>query len=352
MKVIVAIDSFKGCLSSAEANEAAAAGVLRACPDAEVQQVPVSDGGEGFLEAFHAAIGGEVIEVPVLDPLHRPIKAHYLLTPDALAVIEMAQASGLTLLKPEERNPLKTDTYGTGQLVADAVNRGAQHIIVGLGGSATSDAGVGMIYALQDAFGKDLRWEDIEALKHVRFTIATDVKNPLYGENGAAHVFGPQKGATPEMVEELDRRAKAFAQYSAIYFDADHSEDEGAGAAGGLGYAFLQYLHADCQPGIDLLLKAIHFDELTRDADLILTGEGAADRQTFMGKLPAGILEHAGEIPVYLIAGRVADREALLRAGFTRVECINPPGITLEEAMRPDVAKHHIQQTVVRVLGQ
>lgn len=352
MKVVIAIDSFKGCLSSAEANEAAAAGVRSCCPDAEVQQVPVSDGGEGFLEAFQAAIGGKVIEVPVLDPLRRPIMAQYLLTPDALAVIEMAQASGLTLLKPEERDPLRADTYGTGQLVADAVNRGAQHIIVGLGGSATSDAGVGMIYALQDAFGKDLRWEDIEALKHVRFTIATDVKNPLYGENGAAHVFGPQKGATPEMVEELDRKAKAFAQYSAIYFDEDHSEDEGAGAAGGLGYAFLQYLGADCQPGIDLLLEAVGFDELTRDADLILTGEGAADRQTLMGKLPAGILQHAADIPVCLLAGRVSDKEALLCAGFTRVECINPPGITLEEAMRPDVAKRHIQQTVVRVLGQ
>ena len=263
----------------------------------------------------------------------------------------MAQASGLTLLKPEECNPLKTDTYGTGQLVADAMKRGAKHIIVGLGGSATSDAGVGMIYALQDAFGKDVRWEDIEALKHVRFTIATDVKNPLYGENGAAHVFGPQKGATPEMVEELDRRAKAFAQYSAIYFDVDHAEDEGAGAAGGLGYAFLQYLHADCQPGIDLLLKAIRFDELTRDADLVITGEGAADRQTLMGKLPTGILRHSHDIPVCLIAGRVADREALLHAGFTRVECINPPDITLEEAMRPDVAKRHIQETVARMLG-
>lgn len=349
--MIVAIDSFKGCLSSAEANAAAAAGVISCCPDADVCQVVVSDGGEGFLEAFQSALGGEMVELTVCDPLMRPIMAHYLLCEGQLAVIEMAQASGLTLLKPEERNPLKTTTYGTGQLVVDAVQRGVQHIIVGLGGSATSDAGVGMIYALQDAFGKDIRWEDIEALKHVRFTIATDVKNPLYGENGAAHVFGPQKGATPEMVEELDRKAKAFAQYSAIYFDADHSEDEGAGAAGGLGYAFLQYLHADCQPGIDLLLKAIRFDELTCDADLILTGEGAADRQTLMGKLPAGILQHAGDIPVCLLAGRVSDKEALLRAGFSRVECINPPDITLQAAMRPEVAQRHIQETVARVMG-
>lgn len=350
MKVVIAIDSFKGCLSSAEANEAAAAGVLSACPDADIHQVVVSDGGEGFLEAFQAAIGGEVIEVPVLDPLRRPIKAHYLLTPDALAVIEMAQASGLTLLKPEERNPLKTDTYGTGLLVADAVNRGAQHIIVGLGGSATSDAGMGMILALQDTFGKDLRWEDIEALKHVRFTIATDVKNPLYGENGAAHVFGPQKGATPEVVEELDRRAKAFAQYSAIYFDEDHAEDPGAGAAGGLGYAFLEYLHADCRPGIDLLLEAICFDELTRHADLVITGEGAADRQTLMGKLPTGILHHAAGAPVCLLAGRISQRDELLQAGFAHVECINPPDVPLEVAMRKDVAQRHIRETIIRLL--
>ncbi len=350
MKVVIAIDSFKGCLTSAEAGAAAAEGVRSVCPDADIHQVLVSDGGEGFRAAFQAAIGGEVIEVPVLDPLRRPITAHYLLTPDSLAVIEMAEASGLTLLKPEERDPLNADTYGTGQLVADAVKRGARHIIVGLGGSATSDAGVGMIYALQDAFGTDVRWEDIEVLKRVRFTIATDVKNPLFGEQGAAHVFGPQKGATPEMVETLDRRAKAFAEYSALYFDADHSSDEGAGAAGGLGYAFLQYLGADCQPGIDLLLQTIGFEALTSDADLVITGEGAADRQTLMGKLPVGILHHAGKAPVCLIAGRISCREALLQVGFHEVACINPPGTPLEEAMRPEVAQRHIQETVVRML--
>ena len=195
-KVVVAIDSFKGCMSSVEANRAAADGVRCACPDAEIVQVPVSDGGEGFLEAFHAAIGGELIAATVNDPLMRPVSAKYLLK-EEMAVIEMAQASGLTLLTKEERDPMVATSYGTGQLVVDAVRKGACHVIVGLGGSATSDAGMGMLRAIVDAFAKHERWEDFEELKGVRFTIATDVKNPLCGENGAAYVFAPQKGATP-----------------------------------------------------------------------------------------------------------------------------------------------------------
>ena len=199
MRVVVAIDSFRGCLTSKEANQAAAEGIKSINPDAEVIQVPVSDGGEGFMEAFHAAIGGKLIEMTVRDPLMRPVAAQYLLH-DKLAVIEIAQASGLTLITKEERNPMVATSYGTGQLVADAVRRGAEHIIVGLGGSATSDAGIGMFRALIDAFAKHGEWDDIEELKHVRFTIASDVKNPLCGENGAAHVFAPQKGASPDMV--------------------------------------------------------------------------------------------------------------------------------------------------------
>ena len=345
MKVVIAIDSFKGCLSSVEANQAAAEGIRCAYPDAEIVQVPVSDGGEGFLEAFHAAIGGELIAVTVCDPLMREITARYLLH-DELAVIEMAEASGLTLLTKEERDPMEATTYGTGQLVVDAVRRGARHIIVGLGGSATSDAGMGMLRAIVDAFATNDRWEDFEELKDVCFTIATDVKNPLCGENGAASVFAPQKGATPEMVIKLDERARKFAEVSARHFGFDRSQMEGAGAAGGLGYAFLQYLDAACKPGIQLLLDTIHFDQLVRDADLVITGEGSADRQTLMGKLPVGILEKSGMVPVCLIAGRISDREQLLLAGFTRVECINPPGITLEESMRKEVAQRHISQTV------
>ena len=341
MKVVIAIDSFKGCLTSQEANKAAAEGIRKAYPDAEIIEVPVSDGGEGYMEAFHAAIGGRLEEVTVRDPLMRPIVAKYLLK-DELAVIEMAQASGLTLLTNEERNPMVATSYGTGQLVADAVRKRAKHIIVGLGGSATSDAGIGMLHALIDAFAKHGQWDNIEALKDVTFTIASDVKNPLYGEQGAAHVFAPQKGATPKMVLALDERARKFAEVSAKHFGYDRSQMPGAGAAGGLGYAFLQYLNAKSIPGIQLLLDTIRFKELVADADLIITGEGSADRQTLMGKLPMGILEQSGQTPVSLIAGRISDREELLNAGFARVECINPPDLPLEEAMRKDVAQHNI----------
>ena len=336
--IIVAIDSFKGCLTSMEANQAAAEGIRRVLPDAEIVQVPVSDGGEGFLEAFHAAIGGELVKVTVRDPLMRPVKAKYLLKGET-AVIEMAQASGLTLLTNEERNPMVATSYGTGQLVADAVRKGAKHVIVGLGGSATSDAGMGMLQALKENLPP----------KDVRFTIASDVKNPLYGENGAAQVFAPQKGATADDVLQLDERARKFAEDSARHFGYDRSQEEGAGAAGGLGYAFLQYLDADCKPGIQLLLETIHFDEMVKDADLIITGEGAADRQTLMGKLPMGILQRSAGVPVCLIAGRIKNQEELLKAGFARVACINPDGITLEEAMRKEVAKRNISDTVSRL---
>jgi glycerate kinase len=349
-KIIVAIDSFKGCLTSTEANQAASEGILQPegrsvarnlarMSEAVVVQVPVSDGGEGWLEAFRAAIGGEIVEVNVKDPLMRPIVAQYLIQGDT-AVIEIAKASGLTLLSSEERNPMIATSYGTGQLVVDAVRKGCKHIIVGLGGSATSDCGIGMLEAIDNA----------QCIIHndVRFTIATDVTNPLCGENGAAHVFAPQKGATPDQVIALDARAKHFAEASTKHLGRDCQNMPGAGAAGGLGYAFLQYMNAECRSGIDLLLDSIHFDDQLQDADLVITGEGSADRQTLMGKLPYGILQRAKKcgVPVTLIAGRIADEQILLNAGFSRVACINPPGIPFEIAMRPDTAKENIRKTV------
>ena len=350
MKIIVAIDSFKGCLTSAEANQAAAEGILAGMPEAEVIQIPVSDGGEGWLEAFQSVLGGEVVAVNVRDPLMRPVVAQYLIRNDT-AVIEMAKASGLTLLTPEERNPMVATSYGTGQLVVDAVRQGCKHIIVGLGGSATSDCGIGMLRGITNAFAKGGTWDDVRELADVRFTIATDVANPLCGENGAAHVFAPQKGATPEMVLSLDARARRFAEVSARHFGHDCQNMPGAGAAGGLGYAFLQYLHATCRSGIDLLLEAIHFDEIVRQSSLVITGEGSADRQTLMGKLPYGILQRskAHQIPVALIAGRINDRQLLLDAGFSQVECINPPALPLEEALKPETAKNNIRSLCHRL---
>ena len=370
-KIIVAIDSFKGCLTSAEANQAACEGILSKMPDAKVVQVPVSDGGEGFMEAFQTAMGGSIVEVNVNDPLMRTIVAQYLLQGDT-AVIEIAKASGLTLLSPEERNPMVATSYGTGQLVVDAVRKGCKHIIVGLGGSATSDCGIGMLRAIIDsltsgracsrsaiesssdcsrsiaAFSKGGNWDDVRELDDVRFTIATDVTNPLCGENGAAHVFAPQKGATDEQVLALDARAKRFAEASAKHLGRDCQNNPGAGAAGGLGYAFLQYMNANCRSGIDLLLDTIHFDDLLQDANLVITGEGSADRQTLMGKLPFGILQRAQHhhVPVMLIAGRIADEQLLLDAGFSRVACINSPDLPLEIALQPATAKENIRRTI------
>ena len=233
----------------------------------------------------------------------------------------------------------------------DAVRKGCKHIIVGLGGSATSDCGIGMLRAIIDAFAKGGSWDDVRELDDVRFTIATDVTNPLCGENGAAHVFAPQKGATEEHVLALDVRAKRFAEASAKHLGRDCQNMPGAGAAGGLGYALLQYMNAECRSGIDLLLDTIHFDSLLQDADLVITGEGSADRQTLMGKLPFGILQRAKRqnVPVMLIAGRIADEHILLDAGFSRVACINPPGIPLEIAMQPTTAKENIKRMVMKL---
>ena len=367
MKIIVAIDSFKGCLTSVEANQAASEGILEKMPEAEVVQVPVSDGGEGFIEAFQAAMGGQLVEVNVKDPLMRTIVAQYLVQGDT-AVIEIAKASGLTLLSPEERNPMVATSYGTGQLVVDAIRRGCKHIIVGLGGSATSDCGIGMLEAIHNfspSFNNSSQFIINNKEVNVRFTIATDVTNPLCGENGAAHVFAPQKGATPEMVEALDARAKRFAEDSARHLGRDCQNLPGAGAAGGLGYAFMQYLNAECRSGIDLLLDTIHFEDLIQDADFVITGEGSADRQTLMGKLPFGILQRTkphpltpsprgeGEafgIPVFLIAGRIADEQILLDAGFSRVACINAPDLPLEIALQPETAKENIKTTIRQLL--
>jgi len=357
-RVVAAIDSFKGCLRSAEANAAAAAGVREVWPDAQVREVTVSDGGEGFMEAFFAATGGEIQSVQVHDPLMREVSAKYLLNGQK-AVIEVAEACGLWRLTKEELNPLIATSYGVGELILDAVEKGAKEIIVGLGGSGTSDAGKGMLEVIKTAATTLKEQRPVkdpegrgDAAERVKYIIATDVNNPLCGENGAAAVFGPQKGATPEMVKELDARARLFAEESAQHMGHDRSNEPGAGAAGGLGYAFMQYLDAERRSGIELLLETIDFDRMTQAADLVITGEGAADRQTLMGKLPTGILRHAGKTPVCLIAGKISDGEALVQAGFAEAVCINPPHLALEEAMRPEVAQRNIRETVARIVSK
>lgn len=347
MKVVVAIDSFKGCMTSAQANAAARDGVCSAQPDAEVVMVPVSDGGEGWIDAFRSACGGVLMQAEACDPLLRPIQAHYLEL-GSQAVVEVAQACGLTLLRAEERNPLRASTYGVGQLIAYAYRHGCTRFLVGLGGSATSDAGQGMLEALGSLVEEMLK-------QNCQFSIATDVCNPLYGPNGAAAVFAPQKGATPAMVHQLDQRARTFAHASALRMGFDCSNRPGAGAAGGLGYAFMQYLGAQCQPGIDLLLDTIGFDALLADADVVITGEGAADRQTLMGKVPMGILSRARrhQVPTLLVAGQVADREALVQAGFSAAININDKRhLPLTEAMQREVAEQQLKDAVAHAVKE
>jgi len=257
---------------------------------------------------------------------------------------------------PDERNPMVATTYGVGEIVAHAVRRGYRNFIVGLGGSGTSDAGMGMLKALVDTFARSGTIDDVVAgaLRDCRFTLATDVENPLYGDNGAACVYGSQKGATPEMVCRMDHRARKFARLSALHLGRDCSMNAGAGAAGGLGYAFMQFFHADCRNGAELLMSLTDFGAKVAGADCVVTGEGRADRQTLMGKLPWRVMRCASTLgkSVWLVAGQLSDEYALTGAGFSQMAATTPQGMRLEDAMRPDVARENIKDAVRRlVLG-
>lgn len=354
-KYIIAMDSLKGCLSSKEAGQAVAEALTQADADARATVFTVSDGGEGMLEAFTEAIGGSIERAYVHDPLMRRVWAEYGITPGGTAVIETARACGLTLIDEEERNPLRATTYGVGELVAAAIGRGCRKFIIGLGGSGTSDAGIGMLRALTDRLAPRggtiddaLRGE----LGRCAFTLACDVDNPLCGADGATMVFARQKGATPEMLPMLEKRAERFARASAAHFGFDRSTQPGAGAAGGLGYAFMQYMGAETQPGADLLLDLCGFDDALRGATCVITGEGHADRQTLMGKLPMRVMARAKAkgVPTWLLAGRVDDKESLLEAGFDKAESITPDGMTLAEAIRKDVALRNLRSAATKAI--
>ena len=359
MKILIAIDSFKGCITSAQAAQAAAQGVADAFPDAQVTCLPVSDGGEGMLEAFQAVTGGQEIIVPAHDPLMRPIQAPYAITPDGTAIIEMAQASGLTLLAPKERNPLIATSYGTGELIVDALNRGCRRIIVGLGGSATSDCGRGMLEAMGIYFGEgyDYRYMNdfnfiLNDYPDVEVIAVSDVQNPLTGLKGAAHVFARQKGATGAMIALLDKRARRFAQLAKFYTGKNHRFTPGAGAAGGMGFALMTFMNASLQSGADLLLDMARFDESVAEASMVITGEGSANAQTLMGKLPYRVMSRAKAhgVPVAMLCGQLADGKALEDAGFSSIHVINRPGDPLEVCMQPEVAMRNIRNTVSKIL--
>lgn len=369
-KIVVAFDSFKGSLSSVEAAEAFVLGVQEICPDAECHVVALSDGGEGMAEAVVYTLGGDMVAAEVHDPLYRVITSNYgIIDSGATAVISMASASGLMLLEPSERNPLITTTYGVGELLIDAVRRGCQKIIVGLGGSATNDGGVGMLRALGykflDGNGVELTQtidilEFVESiipprvnlLEDVELCVAVDVTNPLCGEQGATTIYGRQKGATVEMITRLDRGLAHYASVVARCCGTDISNMPGMGAAGGLGFAFGALLGAMPHSGIELMLSIADFDTIAHDATLIVTGEGRIDRQTVMGKAPSGVLRHAQRAGVRCIAvgGGVEWCDELRNSNFEAIYAITPDGMPLEEAMRSEVARQNMRE-LAREIG-
>ena len=369
--ITIAIDSFKGSLSSARVAEAAEKGIRAVLPNCSVQKISIADGGEGTVEALVETLQGEIIEITACDPLMRPITVRYgLVDGGSTAVIEMSAASGLPLLTAEERNPWLTTTYGTGEMIADALRRGARRLLIGIGGSATNDAGMGMLEALGYKFydtdgtlltgcGGNLsrvaRVDDSEAmpaLTECQITVACDVKNPLYGPTGAAYVFAPQKGADAEMVERLDAGLKNFASVVSTHFGGNAELCEGAGAAGGLGYCFSALLGARLQSGIDMVLEAIDFAKRIEQSDLIITGEGRIDSQTVMGKAPSGVLNAASAqgIPVVAIGGAVESSEALRQSKFAAILPIVAGPVSLDEAMREEVAAANVSRTIEQIV--
>ena len=354
MKTVIAIDSFKGCLSSVEANRAAAEGVRSACPDAEIVEVPVSDGGEGFLEAFHAAIGGALVTVPVMDPLMRSISARYLLKGQT-AVLEVAEAIGLTLLSPEERNPMSASSYGVGQLVADAVKNGARHIIVGLGGSSTTDGGCGAAAAIgvkfTDAGGREfvpvggnlheIAHIDLSGksalLDGIEIVTMCDIDNPMYGLNGAAYIFGPQKGADPEMVKFLDDGLIHLGEIIKRDLGRDLTEVPGGGAAGAMGVGMMAFFGSRLQMGIETVLDTVGFDEIISDADAIFTGEGKIDSQSLRGKVVIGVARRAkkqGKDVIAVVGGSDLGMEPAYEEGVKAIFTINrlPQDLSVSKA--------------------
>jgi len=372
MKIVIASDSFKGSLSSTAVAQSATAGIHSVCPSCEVIGVNVADGGEGTVDAIVEALHGEIIVTTVSDPLGRPIQARYGIA-GVVAIIEMAAASGLTLLQPHERNPWFTSTHGTGELIMDAIHRGCRLFLIGIGGSATNDAGTGMLQALgfrfYDKHDQEIthccggtmhdivRIDDSHVPESVRqsvFTVACDVDTPFCGPEGAAPVFAPQKGADASMVQQLNAGMESLAKVIDEKYHINIVSIHGAGAAGGMGGAFRAFLNSTLKRGIDMVLDAIDFDHIIHKADLIITGEGKIDFQTAKGKTAAGVLAYAKkqDIPVVAIGGCVEYCESVKQMGFDGIYPILEEEVPLEVAMQPDFAAANVQKTVAKILQQ
>lgn len=371
MKVVIAIDSLKGSLSSMEAGMAIKDGILAAKPDAEVIVKPLADGGEGTTDALIEGMNGERIDLTVTGPMHTPVDAYYGYLKDTnTAVMEMASAAGITLVPDSEKNPLLATSYGVGEMINDAIQRGCRNFIIGIGGSVTNDGGIGMLKALGVRFldenGKDAE-EGGQALakvaridvsgmnpllKECHIQVACDVNNPLCGENGSTYVYGPQKGVTEDMKKTLDEAMAHFARVTSETLENDYMNTPGAGAAGGLGYAFLAYTGAALTPGIELILDAVGLEEELSGADVVVTGEGRLDFQTAMGKAPVGVARLAKKYNAKVIAfaGSVTkEATACNKEGIDAFFPILRGVCTLAEAMDPVAARNNMTATVEQV---
>lgn len=349
-KIIVIPDSFKGSLSSMEVCNAIEEGILKVFKNAKIKKIPVADGGEGTVDSILYATGGKIKKIKARNPLGEIIEAKYGIIDDNKAVIEMAEASGLTLVK--EKNPLKSSTYGTGEIIKDAVENGIKEILIGIGGSATNDCGIGMANALGyrflDAYGNELEAiaenmikiaeiDDSNVYKKIfdiKINVACDVKNPLYGKDGATAIYGTQKGVDKESFDILDNGLKNVAKLAKEKFNKEIDYIEGSGAAGGLGGGLIAFCNAKLKSGIDAVLDIIDFENEIKDASIIITGEGAIDGQTKKGKVPVGIARRANNIPVIAIVGDIRDgAEAVYDMGIVSIMPALKRAIPLEEAM-------------------
>lgn len=371
MKVVIAIDSLKGSLSSMEAGMAIKDGILAAKPDAEVIVKPLADGGEGTTDALIEGMNGERIDLTVTGPMHTPVDAYYGYLKDTnTAVMEMASAAGITLVPDSEKNPLLATSYGVGEMINDAIQRGCRNFIIGIGGSVTNDGGIGMLKALGVRFldenGEDageggqalakVARIDVSGmnplLKECHIQVACDVNNPLCGENGSTYVYGPQKGVTEDMKKTLDEAMVHFARVTSETLENDYMNIPGAGAAGGLGYAFLAYTGAALTPGIELILDAVGLEEELSGADVVVTGEGRLDFQTAMGKAPVGVARLAKKYNAKVIAfaGSVTkEATACNKEGIDAFFPILRGVCTLAEAMDPVAARNNMTATVEQV---
>ena len=371
MKVVIAIDSLKGSLSSLEAGTAAAAGIHHVDPAVETVVRPLADGGEGTVQALTEGLGGRFVTVPVTGPAGKPVDCPYgILDQTQTAIIEMSGAAGITQVHGEEKNPLYTTTYGVGEVICDAIRNGCRRFIIGIGGSATNDGGIGMLQALGfgllDADGKQVPFgavglESLAAittdhvlpeLSECTFRIACDVTNPLCGSNGCSAVFGPQKGADTAMIKRMDTSLASYAVLCQKQFPNADPEVPGTGAAGGLGFAFLTFLSASLEPGIQIILDEPRLCDDVKDADLVITGEGRLDGQTVMGKAPIGVAKLAKQFgkPVVGLSGCVTrDASACNAAGIDAFFPILRSVVSLKEAMSSETASENMKDTAEQV---